>query len=81
MACLNSKAQKEKGIASQPASEDRGGWGGGRVAELKKFCTPRGLTPYHFYAIFDRKGTPSVYLTLTNKTPLTYLVYCDFASL
>ena len=74
MACLNSKAQKEKGITSQPASEERFTFGrswGGRVAELKKSHTPRGLTPYHFYAIFDRKGTPSVYLTLTNKTPLT----------
>ena len=77
MACLNSKAQKEKGIASQPASEERstfGGSWGGRVGELKKFYTPRGLAPYHFYAIFDRKGTPSVYLTLTNKTLFTYLV-------
>ena len=77
MACLNSKAKKKKGIASQPASEERSSFGGswgGRLGELKKFYTPQGLAPYNFYAIFDRKGTLFVYLTLTNKTPFTYLV-------
>ena len=39
MACLNSKAQKEKGIASQPASEDRG-VGGGGWRNSKSFVRP-----------------------------------------
>ena len=32
------------------------------------------------YTIFHEKGTPFIYLLLTNGTPFTYLV-CDFASL
>ena len=32
------------------------------------------------YTISDKKGTPFVYLLLTNATPFTYLVY-TFASL
>ena len=36
--------------------------------------------PTHLYTIFHKKGTPFVYLLLTNGTPFTYLVY-NFASL
>ena len=36
----------------------------------------RGPTPYpSIYIIFNRKGTPFVYLSLTNSTPFTYLVW------
>ena len=35
----------------------------------------QGLTPYPFiYHFFDRRGTPLVYLLLTNGTPFRYLV-------
>ena len=33
---------------------------------------PRGPNPYLLYTIFDRKGTPFVYLPLKNGTPFTY---------
>ena len=35
---------------------------------------PRVPAPYPLYTIFDRKGAPFVYRSLTNGTPFTYLV-------
>ena len=79
MAYLNStrhKKKKELQVSLLPKKGLHPGGGG----ELNKVLygevppTTGGLTPYNFYAIVDRKGTPSVYLTLTNRTPFTYLV-------
>ena len=77
----NSKVQKEKGITSQSASEESSQSAGeGELNKVSYGEVPPpppptgGLTPYNFYTIVDRKGTPSVYLTLTNRTPFTYLV-------
>ena len=36
---------------------------------------PRGSALYPLYIIFDRKGAPLVYRSLTNGTPFTYLVF------
>ena len=77
MACLNSKAQKEKGIASQSASEERttsGGEGGELNKVLYGEVPPLRSNPLPFLCHFDRNGNHFVYLTLTNYTPLTYLV-------
>ena len=77
MAYLNSKAQKEKGIASQSASEERttsGGEGGELNKVLYGEVPPLRSNPLPFLCHFERKGTHFVCLTLTNKTPLTYLV-------
>ena len=41
---------------------------------LYREAPPRGPTPYPVYTIFHEKGTPFVYLLLTNGTPFTYLV-------
>ena len=48
------------------------------VGRLRPEVQP--LTLSYTCTIFDRKGTPIVYLLLTNGTPVTYLV-CNVASL
>ena len=49
--------------------------GGGVLNKcLYREALPRGPTPYLLYTIFYKKGTPFVYLLLTNSTPFTYLV-------
>ena len=57
-----------------------GGGGGGGVGGgySTKFYMER-LHPEvqaltHLYTIFDSKGTPFIYILLTNGTPFTYLV-------
>ena len=35
---------------------------------------PLGPTPYHLDMIFNRKGTPFVYVPLKDGTPVTYLL-------
>ena len=35
---------------------------------------PRGQTPYLLHIIFHDKGTPFVFLLLTNGTPFTYKI-------
>ena len=52
-----------------------GGGGGGRLCPKV-----HAIIITLLYTIFHKKGTPFVYLLLTNGTPFTYLVY-NFASL
>ena len=42
---------------------------------------PRVPAPYRLYTIFDSKGAPFVYRSLTNGTPLTYVVLFFFLPL
>ena len=49
--------------------------GGGVLNKcLYRKALPRGLIFYVLYTIFYKKGTPFVYLLLTNSSPFTYLV-------
>ena len=50
------------------------GWGGVPLTVLYRKAPPQGPTPYPLYPIFDSKGTPFVYLLLTNGTSFQYLV-------
>ena len=47
--------------------------GGGTQQSLYGEARPRGPTPYLLHTIFDRKGTPFVYLPLKNGTHFVYL--------
>ena len=50
------------------------GGGGALNKVLHGEAPPRGPTPHPLCIIFDRKGTPFVYLPLKNGTPYTYLL-------
>ena len=62
----------EKAIGHFLKNSRMGGGGGESVLYGK--APPRGPAPYPLYIIFDRKGAPFVFRSLTNDTPFTYLV-------
>ena len=60
-----------------PISEGATPWSGvgwGTPHSFIQEGSTQGPTPYPLYPIFDSKGTPFVYLLLTNGTSFQYLV-------
>ena len=66
------RRRTEKAIGHFLKNSRMGGGGGESVFYGK--APPRGPAPYPLYIIFDRKGAPFVFRSLTNDTPFTYLV-------
>ena len=61
--------------ASQTGKKTRGVGGGGSINNfLYGEALPRGPTVLFYIQFLDRKGTPFVFLLLTNGTPFIYLV-------